>query len=152
MAMYVLGLVVAPAIGPVICGWLTDNYSWRWIFYINIPFGIVSLLLTDRIVEEPPQKRAMQQQAQHIPIDFSGVLGGKPCKGALFVVLREPAESIPQLIAPADRIVEDRPHLVISALRSPGNLVGPAGCRDRGRGGTTVGRHDDTLTCPGHRD
>src|ERR1017187_2413927 len=48
MAMYGMGVVFAPVIGPTLGGWLTDNYSWHWIFLINIPVGILSLFLTDR--------------------------------------------------------------------------------------------------------
>jgi MFS transporter, DHA2 family, multidrug resistance protein len=44
MAVWVLAVVVGPAVGPVLGGWLTDNYSWRWVFFINIPFGILSVL------------------------------------------------------------------------------------------------------------
>lgn len=73
-ALYGMVIVLAPAIGPTLGGFITDLYSWRWIFYINIPFGIVSLLLTNRIVEESPQKKAMRQLAQYAPIDFVGVL------------------------------------------------------------------------------
>ena len=57
MAMYMLGLVVAPAVGPVIGGWLTDNYSWRWIFYINIPVCLLAALMMFRFVEDPPYIR-----------------------------------------------------------------------------------------------
>src|ERR1700757_2386983 len=46
-AIYGMAVVLAPAIGPTLGGWITDNYSWRWIFYINVPFGILSLLLTN---------------------------------------------------------------------------------------------------------
>ena len=45
-AIYGMAVVVAPAIGPTLGGWITDNYDWRWIFYINVPVGIISLLLT----------------------------------------------------------------------------------------------------------
>jgi DHA2 family multidrug resistance protein len=56
IAMTVFGLVVivAPVIGPVLGGWLTDNYSWRWVFGINIPLGLLSLLLMVRFLEDPP--------------------------------------------------------------------------------------------------
>ena len=54
MAAFGVGVVVAPIIGPLLGGWLTDNYSWRWMFYINIPIGLVSLYLMGRFVEDPP--------------------------------------------------------------------------------------------------
>ena len=54
MALYGFAVVTAPVIGPTLGGWITDNFSWRWIFYINIPVGIISLLLTSKIVEDPP--------------------------------------------------------------------------------------------------
>ncbi len=54
MAMYGLGVVVAPVLGPTFGGWLTDNYSWRWSFYINIPIGILAVLMILRNVEDPP--------------------------------------------------------------------------------------------------
>ena len=53
-AMYGMAVVVAPAIGPTLGGWITDNFNWHWIFFINIPVGIISLLLTQRMVEDPP--------------------------------------------------------------------------------------------------
>lgn len=53
-AIYGMAVVVAPAIGPTIGGWITDNYTWRWIFFLNIPVGILSIVLTSRIVEDPP--------------------------------------------------------------------------------------------------
>ena len=52
-AMYGMAIVVAPAIGPTLGGWVTDNYNWHWIFFINVPIGIVSLLLTQRVVHDP---------------------------------------------------------------------------------------------------
>ena len=54
MAVYGMGIVVAPIIGPTLGGWITDNYSWRWIFYINVPIGIVAALMTSYFVEDPP--------------------------------------------------------------------------------------------------
>ncbi len=53
-ALYGLAVVTAPAIGPTLGGWITDNFDWRWIFFINIPVAIVSLFLTNRLVEDPP--------------------------------------------------------------------------------------------------
>jgi DHA2 family multidrug resistance protein len=53
-ALYTMAIVTAPAIGPVLGGWITDNYNWRWVFFINIPVGLVSLYLTSRFVHDPP--------------------------------------------------------------------------------------------------
>jgi MFS transporter, DHA2 family, multidrug resistance protein len=53
MALWGLGIVVAPILGPVLGGWLTDNYSWRWVFYINIPVGILALIMIRRFVFDP---------------------------------------------------------------------------------------------------
>jgi DHA2 family multidrug resistance protein len=57
MGFWGLGIVVAPILGPVFGGWLTENYSWRWIFYINLPVGIVSLVMTSMFVFDPPYLR-----------------------------------------------------------------------------------------------
>lgn len=54
MAAYALGIVVAPVIGPTLGGWLTDTFSWRYAFYINIPVGVVAVLLIARFVHDPP--------------------------------------------------------------------------------------------------
>jgi MFS transporter, DHA2 family, multidrug resistance protein len=54
MAVYGMGIVVAPIIGPTLGGWITDNYSWRWIFYINVPIGILAALMAHTFVEDPP--------------------------------------------------------------------------------------------------
>ena len=63
MAMFGLGVVVAPVLGPVLGGWLTENYSWRWIFEINIPIGVVALVLMARYVEDPPYIRESKPAA-----------------------------------------------------------------------------------------
>jgi DHA2 family multidrug resistance protein len=54
MGLYGLGVVLAPAFGPTLGGWLTDQYSWPWVFYINVPIGLVSILMVQRFVEDPP--------------------------------------------------------------------------------------------------
>ncbi len=53
-AMYGMAVVLAPAIGPTLGGYITDNYSWHWIFFINVPVGMLSLFLSSRMVEDPP--------------------------------------------------------------------------------------------------
>jgi DHA2 family multidrug resistance protein len=53
-ALYGVTAICAPAIGPTLGGWITDNYSWRWIFYINVPVGIPAVLLVYRLIEDPP--------------------------------------------------------------------------------------------------
>ncbi len=65
-AIYGMAVVVAPAIGPTIGGWITDNYTWRWIFFLNIPVGILSILLTSRIVEDPPYLARLRKKAGSI--------------------------------------------------------------------------------------
>jgi len=57
MGFWGLGIVVAPMLGPVLGGWLTDNYSWRWVFYINIPVGIASIIMTKLFIFDPPYLR-----------------------------------------------------------------------------------------------
>src|SRR6476620_11042607 len=57
MGFWGLGIVVAPILGPVVGGWLTENYSWRWVFYINLPFGVLSLFMTNMFVFDPPYLR-----------------------------------------------------------------------------------------------
>src|SRR5436190_13331753 len=54
MGFWGLGIVVAPILGPVVGGWLTDSYSWRWVFYINLPVGIASVIMTKMFVFDPP--------------------------------------------------------------------------------------------------
>ncbi len=71
-AVYGLAVVVAPTIGPWLGGWITDNFSWRWIFYINVPVGIISLILTNFLVSDPPyMKRASVKSG--FRIDYIGI-------------------------------------------------------------------------------
>ncbi len=73
-AMYGLAVVVAPAIGPTLGGYITDRFDWRWIFFLNIPICILSLFLTSRIVEDPPyvKKQVEESQRGGIKLDFLG--------------------------------------------------------------------------------
>src|SRR2546430_15464392 len=54
-AVYSIAIVTAPVIGPTLGGWITDTYSWRWVFFINIPIGLLSLLLSGALISDPPQ-------------------------------------------------------------------------------------------------
>ncbi len=73
-ALYGLAVVVAPAIGPTLGGFITDNYDWRWIFFINVPIALVSLFLTNRLVEDPPHiKHEVAEAAKRgLNLDFFG--------------------------------------------------------------------------------
>ena len=82
MAFWALGIVVAPMLGPVAGGWLTDNYSWRWVFYINIPIGVIAILLTQAFVFDPPYLRR-----ERTGIDYWGIGMLVVGMGALQVML-----------------------------------------------------------------
>ena len=75
MAIYGVAVVVAPILGPTLGGYITDNYSWRWIFYINIPVGIVSLVLTHFIVQDPPgmKEQVKATKAKGLGVDYIGL-------------------------------------------------------------------------------
>ncbi|HKW57848.1 MAG TPA: DHA2 family efflux MFS transporter permease subunit [Candidatus Acidoferrum sp.] len=68
MGFWGLGIVVAPMLGPVLGGWLTDSHSWRWVFYINVPIGIASLLMTELFIFDPSYIRRASQK-----IDYWGI-------------------------------------------------------------------------------
>jgi DHA2 family multidrug resistance protein len=72
MAVYGMGVVVAPVIGPTLGGWITDNYSWRWIFFINIPVGVLSVLLTSLLIFDPPYLKK-QREHSSFRIDYIGI-------------------------------------------------------------------------------
>jgi DHA2 family multidrug resistance protein len=82
MAFWGLGIVVAPMLGPVLGGWLTDNYSWRWVFYINLPVGLMSVIMTRLFIFDPPYIRRESKG-----IDFWGIGLLTVGVGALQIVL-----------------------------------------------------------------
>ncbi len=82
MGFWGLGIVVAPILGPVLGGWLTDNYSWRWVFYVNIPVGIASIVMTKLFIFDPPYLRQERRR-----IDYWGIGMLAVGIGALQIVL-----------------------------------------------------------------
>ena len=70
-ALYGITTIIAPTIGPTLGGWITDNYTWRWIFFINLPVGIMTLFLVFRLVDDPPW--AKRAPGGGIRIDYIGV-------------------------------------------------------------------------------
>ena len=84
-AVYGIAVVTAPAVGPTLGGWITDNFSWRWIFFVNIPVGILSILLTSRLIEDPPYFK--RRKLSETRIDYIGLGLVALGLGALQVVL-----------------------------------------------------------------
>jgi len=68
MAIFGMGIVIAPIVGPILGGWITDGWSWRWIFYINIPVGILSIFLTLLFVHDPPYLRQRNRRVDTLGI------------------------------------------------------------------------------------
>ncbi len=73
-AIYGMAVVAAPAIGPTLGGWITDNYNWRWIFFINVPIALLSLFLTSRLVEDPPhiERQVKENRKKGLNLDLMG--------------------------------------------------------------------------------
>ena len=88
MAVYGMGVVFAPVLGPTLGGWITDNFTWRWIFLINIPVGICSLLLTSLLIFDPPYL-VRRTFAQGLKIDYIGLGLLATGLGALEIALDE---------------------------------------------------------------
>ncbi|MFZ2022467.1 MAG: DHA2 family efflux MFS transporter permease subunit [Terracidiphilus sp.] len=72
-AVYGMAVVFAPAIGPTLGGWITDNFNWHWIFFINLPVGILSFFLSNRMVEDPPHLVERRKASKHLDVDFMGL-------------------------------------------------------------------------------
>jgi len=69
MAIFGIGIMFGPIIGPLLGGWITDNWSWRWIFYINVPIGIISVLLSMLVIQDPPYMKRVRMK-----IDYMGLI------------------------------------------------------------------------------
>ncbi len=82
MAAFGIGIMFGPIVGPLLGGWITDNWSWRWIFYINIPVGIISILMTVFFIKDPPYMKGMK-----LRIDYWGIMFLALGLGCLQVVL-----------------------------------------------------------------
>jgi DHA2 family multidrug resistance protein len=90
-ALYGLVAVLAPSIGPTLGGWITDNFSWRWIFFINIPVGILAFFLVNRLVEDPPWIKADRSRLRNI--DYLGLSFLTIAMGGLQIMLDKGEEN-----------------------------------------------------------
>src|SRR4029077_3755984 len=76
-ALYSMAIVTAPALGPPLGGWITDSFSWRWVFFINVPIGLLSLILSSRLVHDPPEftnERREAWRGGQLRIDHIGIV------------------------------------------------------------------------------
>ncbi|MDE1154693.1 MAG: DHA2 family efflux MFS transporter permease subunit [Acidobacteriaceae bacterium] len=73
MAVYTVAILCAPVLGPTLGGWITDNYSWRWIFYINIPVGLLCAFFTRIVLHDPPHLTAARKAMKGKPLKIDGV-------------------------------------------------------------------------------
>lgn len=89
MAAFGMGIIVAPIVGPTLGGWITDNYSWRWIFYINVPIGLIGFMLQKMYVEDPPYLA----RTRHKTIDYIGLSLMVLAIGTLQLVLDQGQEA-----------------------------------------------------------
>ncbi len=88
-ALYSMAIVTAPAIGPTLGGWITDHFDWRWVFYINVPIGLLSLFLSNLVVTDSPRmiEEMKKTRESGAKIDFVGILMVALAFGCLEVVL-----------------------------------------------------------------
>jgi DHA2 family multidrug resistance protein len=84
-ALYGITAIVAPTVGPTLGGWITFNYSWRWIFFINLPVGILALLLVFRLIDDPPYLARLK--AAGVKLDYVGITLLTLGVGALQIML-----------------------------------------------------------------
>jgi len=72
-AVYGMAVVLAPVIGPTLGGFIVDHFNWRWIFFINVPVGVTSLMLSYRMIEDPPYLKEQRKTALRVGIDYAGL-------------------------------------------------------------------------------
>jgi DHA2 family multidrug resistance protein len=85
MAFWGLGMMVAPVAGPTVGGWITDNWSWRWNFYINVPIGALAFLMVSNFLHDPPYLRKIREQRARV--DYAGIVLVTLGLGAMQMVL-----------------------------------------------------------------
>jgi DHA2 family multidrug resistance protein len=86
MGLYGFAVMIGPAIGPTLGGWITDNYNWPWIFYINLPIGIIGLWMVSQFVHDPPHAKARRSEAG---VDAVGIIALAVGLGCMQAVLEE---------------------------------------------------------------
>jgi MFS transporter, DHA2 family, multidrug resistance protein len=88
-ALYGVAVIVAPTVGPTLGGWITDNFSWHWIFFINVPIGLISMALVHWLVDEPEvlQRERQERLAGGLKVDWAGFALIAMTLGSLEVVL-----------------------------------------------------------------
>ena len=90
-ALYGLVAVLAPSIGPTLGGWITDNYTWRWIFFINIPVGLLAFILVTRLVEDPPWIKPDRSKLRNM--DYMGLAFLTIAMGGMQIMLDKGEEN-----------------------------------------------------------
>jgi len=90
-ALYGLVAVLAPSIGPTLGGWITDNFSWRWIFFINIPIGVLAFIMVTRLVDDPPWIKPDRSRLRHM--DYMGLCFLSLSMGAMQIMLDKGEEN-----------------------------------------------------------
>ena len=73
MAIFGVGAMVGPILGPILGGWITDNWSWRWIFYINIPLGVLAVVMNAVVIQDPPWMTRMKMRINYLGLVFLAV-------------------------------------------------------------------------------